>query len=162
MPRLYLKGLSLPDKIHARSNKMPSGCWEWNGSILANGYGCLGIDGKTEYSHRASFIAFKGPIPKSMDVCHTCDNRKCVNPDHLFSGTRKDNMQDCKAKGRTNKKGIGSGSKIGTSKLIEADIPAIFALVKSGKNFTEVGKIYLITRHSISNIINRKTWRHIS
>jgi hypothetical protein len=161
MPRLYLRGLPLTEKIHARSNKLESGCWEWIGSILRNGYGCLGIDGRTEYSHRAAFIAFKGEIPEGHDVCHKCDNRKCVNPDHLFSGTRKDNMQDCASKGRTNRTHRVRGSQVAISKLTEADIPAIRALVISGKTYTEVSKIYSVTRHSISNVINGHTWKHI-
>ncbi len=162
MPRLYLKGLTISEKIHARSDKKESGCWEWTGSILASGYGCLGINGRTELSHRASFAAFKGEIPAGFDVCHACDNRRCVNPDHLFAGTRKENMLDCKSKGRTSHVVRVNGSCVGTSKLSERDIPAIRALVESGKNFTQVARIYGITRHCVSHIINRKTWKHIT
>lgn len=74
-----------------------NGCWIWNGRIHPNGYGALSRHIK---AHRASYEVFKGPIPAGLCVLHTCDNPPCVNPLHLFAGTRSDNMQDCSAKGR--------------------------------------------------------------
>lgn len=81
-------------------NKTES-CWTWTAAIRAStGYGVFKIDGITKDAHRMSYELFKGPIPSGMLVCHMCDNRKCVSPNHIFLGTYKDNYNDAVAKGR--------------------------------------------------------------
>lgn len=76
------------------------GCWEWQGARRGNGYGVIYKQGKGTQAHRLSWTITNGAIPAGMYVCHKCDNRPCVRPDHLFLGTHTDNMRDCGAKGR--------------------------------------------------------------
>lgn len=80
--------------------KTISGCWHFTGPLNSHGYGAVGFHGKVIGAHRLSYILTRGEIPNGLLVCHKCDNPKCVNPDHLFIGTYKDNAQDMIKKGR--------------------------------------------------------------
>lgn len=152
----------LVGKILLMSTPNKNGCWEWNGSVQGNGYSRVYVNGKSKYGHRVSYLAFKGEIPEGMDVCHSCDNRKCVNPDHLFLGTRKENMQDCVKKGRTTK-GISfnTGESCGVSKLREADIIFARQLAQEGEMPRVIAERFGVHPDTIRCAIQRKTWRHI-
>lgn len=93
---------TLAERIEKLSIPEPnSGCWLWLGQVSSLGYGhiMLSPSRRKTKAHRASWEAFRGPIGE-LQVLHTCDVRCCVNPEHLWLGTRSDNMRDMYAKGR--------------------------------------------------------------
>jgi hypothetical protein len=81
------------DRFNSRIEIKNNGCWEWNGPRVA-GYGRVGFNGKDCYAHRIQWVIQFGDIPDNLYVLHKCDNRPCVNPDHLYLGTAKDNARD--------------------------------------------------------------------
>ncbi len=93
------------EKVNKNGKQMPhvpelGNCWEWTAVKFANGYGTFSKEGKTVKAHRFSYELHFGAIGLGKDVCHKCDNKPCVRPDHLFEGTRSENLKDCVAKGR--------------------------------------------------------------
>lgn len=91
-------------KIKYTHDKCLGHCWIWQGSFYLNGYGRMGINNKSYHAHRISYYLVYGEISRKNLICHKCDNPACVNPEHLFQGTSKDNIQDMVIKGRQNKK----------------------------------------------------------
>jgi hypothetical protein len=89
----------LKDIIEKRIEKQSSGCWNWKGAMRA-GYGCVKVKGKIISAHRYFYSMFKGDIPDSMLILHNCDNKLCVNPDHLRLGTYKENFEDAVERGQ--------------------------------------------------------------
>lgn len=97
VPNIYNRFISRVNITDFKDNS----CWNWKGGSKGNGYGSFNFKGKALPAHRAAYLLFvNSEIHEKMDICHSCDNRMCVNPDHLFQGTRKDNMVDMKSKGR--------------------------------------------------------------
>ena len=137
------------------------GCWTWRGSGQRAGYGVFWLRGKLLGAHRASHVLFIGPVADGMDVCHHCDNPRCVNPDHLFVGTPRDNWNDMHRKGRGSPPPLIRGSAHPKAKLSEGLIPEVFRLRSLGLTTYQIAEVFGISRPAICAVLNRKTWRHI-
>jgi hypothetical protein len=134
-------------------------CWIWKGGRTAQGYGIFKQDKKPILAHRFSYEIHKGKIPIGMVMCHHCDNPSCVNPEHLFYGTPKDNRQDSLRKNRQ-----ARGEKQGAHKLTEEQVKKIRAIYKwhnSQLGLRSLGETFGIHLSTIQRIIKRRTWRHI-
>ena len=144
--------------------KIGDGCWEWAGYISELGYGKFSINGKSRGAHRASYRLFVGDIPKKLEICHRCNNRKCVRPSHLYAGTHVQNIQDSKNTPRPF--GENSGKSIFTDGDI-VDIRRIYRAINPGikeiyKTDKLIAKMYNCSYHTIRKIVNRNTWKHIA
>lgn len=150
-------------------------CWIWAAGKFWCGYGCFTYFRKTWYCHRLSYHIFVGEIPTKIQVLHKCDNRLCVNPEHLFLGTNKDNVDDKIKKGRnTHQSGkkwaefIRSvqprGEKSKCAKLTDDQVKEMRkAYVKgsSTNGTTALSKRYKVPCSHVWSIVNRKAWVHI-
>jgi len=143
--------------------KYEDGCWEWTGCLTPSGYGQLKIrrlHATALLAHRISYQEHLGDIPAGLYVCHSCDNRLCVNPKHLFIGTHQDNMNDMVAKGRCQQpetQGIDNGN----SKLTEEIVLRICEDLPSFNN-KELALRYNVTHSNISCIRRGKSWGHLT
>lgn len=138
--------------LFLRAKKTPRGCWEWTAARTAAGYGVIRKGPRNQYAHRLAYELMNGPIADGLCVCHRCDNPPCINPKHLFLGTKEDNSRDMAAKGR-------SGGR--PSKLTPDQVREIRALADGGMIHREIGVRYGMTRRGIGSIVLRKTWRRV-
>ncbi|MCP4990745.1 MAG: HNH endonuclease [Colwellia sp.] len=150
MPRRYK---TPQEALENRTIPEPnSGCLIWLGSVHRKGYGHIGVNGKTEKTHRFAWEQTNGPIPDGMHVLHYCDNPSCVNPDHLFIGTNADNVADKIKKGRDV---YANGEDHGASKLSKSDVIAIRSDARPRK---EIAANYGVSISQIGRILRREHW----
>lgn len=132
-----------------------SGCWLWTASLGDHGYGQIAKDGRPQTTHRISYEMHFGPIPDDKWVLHKCDTRSCVNPDHLWLGTAKDNTIDMYSKDRHSRP---IGEKAPTAKLTTEDVKTIRTLTGTSE---EIGRLYGVSGHQIGLIRRKQSWAHV-
>lgn len=136
----------------------PDECWPWIGFRHKLGYGIMTgytpfLGSELYLAHRVAYVCYKGPFPWELQVCHTCDHPYCVNPNHLVTGTNKDNMNDRDNKGRNAK-----GEKHGMAKLKQADVDRIRDLSARGIIYRVIAEEFNITECTVSRIVRNETW----
>lgn len=134
----------------------PAFCWRWQDAENSHGYGqfstgCRELQ-KKHLAHVLSYEHFTGPVPNGVFVCHTCDNRICVNPHHLFLGTHQENMDDMKRKGR-------SPRSKGSRKLTDEQVREIRT---SSRSLTYFAALYQVSKSTVSYARNSKTFPELS
>lgn len=138
-----------------------NGCWHWIGAKNKDGYGQFYVSQQyQEGAHRFMYEKSFGSIPKGMCVLHRCDNPACVNPDHLFLGTHRDNTQDMINKGRK-QTNPPRGSKHHNSILTEDDVINIRSLKILGYTCKELSRKLGLKQRTIRAVVNRENWKHI-
>lgn len=153
-----------------RYRVVAGGRWEFVGALLPNGYGKAGREGRTWLAHRLAWAVWRGGIPEGACVLHRCDNRKCVNADHLFLGDRFDNMQDMISKDRANFVGFQSpnfrrpaprkGSLNGRAKLTESQVRLI--LSQEGRRHCDVAAEFGVSTATVQRIFAKANWKHVT
>lgn len=149
------------------------GCWLWTGSkLLKSGYGRIKFQGHAFKAHRLSWILHFGSIPDGLLVCHHCDNRLCVRPDHLFLGTPADNTDDMVAKGRqakgdshfsrTQVEKVLKGEKHGMAKISQDQAVSIRQLAWLGKTDKEIAAMFPLSESAVHRIVKGHGWTEIN
>lgn len=135
-----------------------TGCWLWTASLAGKGYGQIRIPGtrRNAYAHRLSYELGKGPIPKGMQVCHECDTPRCVNPEHLFLGTQKDNLTDM-----ADKKRHLFGERNAKAKLTEEQVHGIHEMRVSGESQASIAARYGVGQMTVCRILSGERWKHV-
>lgn len=134
------------------------GCRLWIGTkSRVHGYGYFGIaSGKATTAHRVAYLLGNGALPDGLDVCHECDVRLCCNPEHLFLGTRKQNMEDCTKKGRQ-----AHGSKHPFAELTDQVVMKMRVEEWRGRSLDEISREYKVSRQQCWQVVAGKRWKHL-
>lgn len=153
---------NLEDYFLSKIQILPNGCWFWLSYRDPNGYARIGIDGTQYLAHRVSLYLFRNfDLGSELFACHHCDNPSCVNPDHLFIGTQKDNISDCVQKGRLNHRPSPKGVKNHNAKLNDDDIRWIKKHYHNPYNQYELARLKKCSQSTIQRILAKQTWRHV-
>lgn len=140
------------------SHEPMSGCWLWMAYLRPTGYGRICIArGHYLDAHRVAYSLYMGPIPSGLWVLHRCDNRACVNPDHLFLGTRQDNIDDAVRKGRA-----AAWRQFPHAKLSDDDVVAIATTRERPRGWlARVARKHGVSPGHIWNIVHGRSKRRV-
>ena len=146
--------------------KAPDGCWEWQGWKNSKGYGRIRFAGnRTHFAHRFSWLIHYGSLPlPEFCILHHCDNPSCVNPSHLWVGTKGENVADMVTKGRWGRGGLRAantprGERHGQAKLTETDVREIRRRRAAGEEWTQLGRAFGVSRTTAASAGRGHTWR---
>ena len=131
-----------------------TGCWEWEGAKSVKGYGRIKFGGSYWAAHRLMAHIKIGDVGGSVTVCHRCDNPCCINPEHLFIGTQKQNIDDRDLKGRRNQ---ARGERQGSAKLTEEQVKAIRL---DPRKQSVIAAEFGISRAHVGNLKANRAWKH--
>lgn len=129
-------------------------CWTWTSHLSRAGYGRTTLNGKAIHAHQLSYIYHCGDIPDGMVVCHRCDNPPCVNPNHLFLGTPRENNDD-----KVRKRRHCFGEKHSLAKLTNQDVVKMRELTHLGRK--QLAAMFNVAVPTVGDVLSRRTWRHI-
>lgn len=154
--RLPKKKKTIQEKLEDKIAFEPtSGCWIWLGTVESRGnYGQINIGNVSKKPHRLSYLIHKGD-PTGFSVLHHCDTPLCVNPDHLYLGTHKDNINDMVRRNRQ-----ASGERCHKSKLDSLQVLVIKKCISEGMNIPQIAKYFSVAPNTIRSINKGITWFH--
>lgn len=136
-----------------------STCWLWRGNTNWFGHGIFWADEFRWKAHRYMWKLIYKNIPPRMHVLHHCDIAACVNPQHLYTGSQKDNIRDCIKRNRRN---TPIGEKAKQAILTEEDVYKIRQLAADGNPILQISKLYKCSEGAIDGIVRRKNWKHLN
>lgn len=147
----------LLQKFEKYTEDQPNGCKDWTAGKTSDGYGTINFNNKSLLAHRVAVELFLGLSPAGMMVCHKCDNPACVNPQHLFLGSQKDNMKDMRMKGR--RKGINCREMNGRAKLTMSAAQEIRHKREGGYTLKQLATEYGVAFSTISRVSRQENWK---
>lgn len=144
------------EKFLSRTRRLENGCLEWTGAVGSHGrYGSVGVAGRSWLAHRAAWFLFRGEDPGELEVCHKCDYGLCVDTEHLFLGTQRDNVHDMERKKRARHPKHEAHDR---AKLNWDSVNAIRGRHVQGASIASLAREFGVTKTNIAAVVHKEIW----